>query len=379
MSRDGGAAGSVGTATAAAGARGARAEVTEVADAPAGDWDARTVAPPGGHVLQGTAWAEHRRGQGWRPRFVTFSDGRVALLLTRLQPPLPGFLAYAPRGPIAGGDPARAVAARAVALGEWVRRQGGTILAVDPELDADPAYDAALAAAGFRPTEEIQPSRHRMVLQLPAGTTEESLLAGMAKGTRQRIRKAEEGGTLVRENGAGERLAEFGTLLDATAERRHFTFAAESGFVDWWRRALGAGVAVFLVAEHGDRLLGGLVAYRQGGHLATAFSADDAGTRREHPGTMHLLRWSIIRRALAEGLPAIDLGGVDLPGHRERPAEGDPGWGLYEHKASFGAEWVESAAAHELIARPWLYRTGLLLRGARRSARRLVGAARRGR
>ena len=124
-------------------------------------WDAHAVEPPGGHVLQGTAWAAHRASLGWSPQFVTFDDERVALVLTHRQPPLPGFVAYAPRGPIAAGDPPDAVAARAVALACWARDAGGTILAVDPELDQDPRYESALGAGGFVETEEIQPSRHR--------------------------------------------------------------------------------------------------------------------------------------------------------------------------------------------------------------------------
>ena len=62
-------------------------------------WDERAVEPLGGHVLQGTAWAAHRESLGWSPQFVTFDDDRVALVLTRRQPPLPGFVAYAPARP----------------------------------------------------------------------------------------------------------------------------------------------------------------------------------------------------------------------------------------------------------------------------------------
>lgn len=344
--------------------------VESVADQAPTGWDESTVAPSGGHVLQSAAWAEHRRGQGWTPHFVDFSDGRRALVLSHEQRPLPGFVAYAPRGPIAAGDPAQQVAARGAALAEWLRPQGATILAVDPELDADPAYDTALADTGFRETEEIQPSRHRLVLPLPAGADEEAVLAGMAKQARQRIRAAEKAGTEIREDAAGERLETFGGLLDATARRKGFGFDAESGFIAWWRKALVAGLADFLVAENAGRLLGGLVLYRQGGHRATAFSADDTSLRHDYAGTMHLLRWSAIRMALAEGAPSIDLGGVDLPGLRRMPEQSDPSWGMYEHKRSFGAQWVESAAAHEVVLRPAVYRLGLAARAVRQRLRR---------
>jgi lipid II:glycine glycyltransferase (peptidoglycan interpeptide bridge formation enzyme) len=336
--------------------------------APAG-WDERAVEPLGGHVLQGTAWAAHRESLGWSPQFVTFDDDRVALVLTRRQPPLPGFVAYAPRGPIAASDPPDAVAARAVALAGWARDAGGTILAVDPELDVDPRYAATLAAAGFAETEEIQPSRHRLVLGFAPGDDDAAVQARFGKSTRQRIRAAESAGTTVVEDAVGMHLEALGELMGATAERKHFTFSVEQGFVRWWRRVLGTPYGHFYVALHDGRLVGGLIAYRQGGHLATAFSADRAELRKELPGTMHLLRWHVIRQALAAGYPSIDLGGVDVRGARHKPEKGEPTYGLWEHKASFGAEWVESAPAHEIVLRPWTYRAGLIGRRTRRLVR----------
>jgi peptidoglycan pentaglycine glycine transferase (the first glycine) len=344
--------------------------VRSIVDDPPAGWDELTVDPPGGQVLQGSAWAAHRAAAGWRPRFLRFDDDRAALVLTRRQSPLPGFLAYAPRGPVEAGDGHAAVAARATALAEWVRGSGGTILAVDPVLDADPAYDAALASAGFVETEEIQPSRHRMILELPPGGDTEEAFRRLSKATRQRVRAAEKAGTRVEADDDGAHLEAFGELVEAAAERKHFTFGAEGAFVAWWRRVLGAGQASFHVALNDGELLGGLLSYRQGGTWATAFSGDRAERRRDLPGTMHLLRWHLIERATTEGLPWIDLGGVDTRGNRRLPQPGDPGHGLYEHKVGFGARWVESAAAHEVILRPWLYRAGLAARMLRRRLRR---------
>lgn len=346
-------------------------KVIDAASKPPPGWDALTVDPPGGHLLQGTAWAAHRAEQGWRPTFVRFDDDRAALVLAHARRPLPGFVAYAPRGPIGAGDPPGAVAGRAAALADWLRGRGATILAVDPELDADPAYDAALAAAGFRATGEIQPSRHRLLLDLPTGADDDALLAGMSKSTRQRIHAAQRGGTLVREDADGRLLEAFGAFMDATARRKRFNFRSERGFIRWWRRIVGTERARFLVAEHDGRLLGGLLAYRQGGHWATAFSADDVALRREHAGTMHLLRWTIIRMARDDGAASIDLGGVDVPGARRLPEPGEPQWGMYEHKLGFGARWVESAAAHEVVLRPTVYRADVTLRDVRRRLRRM--------
>lgn len=342
--------------------------VEDRSDAPEG-WDELTVDVPGGHVLQSRAWASHRRVQGWHPRFLRFDDGRAALVLTRTHRPLPGFIAYAPRGPVAAGDPPERAAARAIALARWIRRARGTELIVDPVLDADPRYSGLLRGAGFVEVDEIQATRHRLVLALPPSAAPEDILKGVSKATRQRIRAAERAGTEIHEDDAGRYFGRFAELLGQTAERKDFSVGHLGAMAAWWRRAVDAQHARFWVALNADRLLGGLLVYRQGGQLVTAYSADDASTRSVYPGTMHLLRWTAIRAALEAGSPSIDLGGVDLPAARRPPRTGEPTFGLYEHKLSFGAAWVESEPAHRIILRPWIHRAGEAIRMGLRAAR----------
>ncbi len=333
-------------------------------------WDARAIDAPGGHVLQGAAWAAHRSEQRWQPRFVTFEDGAVALVLLRRH--WPGWsTAYCPRGPGGGGPTTQEVsgarsATRANALASWLRGEGVISLAVDPVLDDDPEHERRMAALGFRAIEEIQASRHRMILRLPPGAGPDEVFAGLARSTRQRIRTAEGSGVIVEPTSAPGDIERFGSILGAVADRKGLSFGDPAALRSWWARLLESDHGVFLAARRAGRLVGGLVLYRHGGHLATAYSADDAAERERSPGTMHLLRWSAIRSALAEGHPVIDLGGVDVAGARRIPSPGEPTHGLYVHKASFGAEWVASAAAHEIVLRPW-----------RRGVVRLGGAARR--
>ena len=367
--------GEVRTRGAEAGARAGSAggqvvPVTSEASSPPADWDETTVAVSGGSVLQGTVSAAHRAAEGWTPWYLGFADGRRALVLTHPQPPLPGVVAYAPRGPVSAGDSPARVAARAAGLAAWARGHGAIVLGVDPELDADAGFETAMARSGFRVTEEIQPSRHRMLVPLTPGEDPDAVLARVAKQTRQRIRGAEKGGTAAVEDPAGEHLEAFAALHGATADRKGFAFD-EIRVVHWWRAALAAGQARFWVALHDGDVVGGLLVLRQGGHLATAYSADRADLRKTLPGTMHLLRWTVIRSAVEAGDDRVDLAGVDVRGARSKPAPGDAQYGLYEHKASFGAVWTESAPAHEAILRPWVYRASLAGRAVRRALRRL--------
>ena len=98
-------------------------------------------------------------------------------------------------------------------------------------------------------------------------------------------------------------------------------------------------------------MLAGLVLYRHGGRLSTVHSGDHEASRSSHPGALHLLRWRAIQLAIRERCDEMDLGGVDVAGARREPVEGEPMYGLYQHKRSFGGRWVELAGAHERVDR----------------------------
>jgi lipid II:glycine glycyltransferase (peptidoglycan interpeptide bridge formation enzyme) len=154
-------------------------------------------------------------------------------------------------------------------------------------------------------------------------------------------------------------LDRFYDLLLETGERRHFAFGPRDAFLAWWRAALRAGHLVYLEAW-GIRgaPVAGLILYRHGERLSTVHSGDHASEREETPGALHLLRWRAIQLAMREGRTEMDLGGADLPGARREPREGEPMWGLYEHKRSFGGEWLELTGAHERVVDPVRYGAG---------------------
>ena len=350
------------------------------------DWDERTVDQPGGHVYQSRAWSAHRAASGWTPHHLMVDDAFGILALTRPWPFIGGASAYLPRGPIAAGSAPEAVARRLVAVTEHLAAGGTDVLASDAEIPAGSGYLDRLRAAGFHPIEEIQPSRHRISLPL-AGVDEDAAFEGISKSTRQRIRKAEkEGIAVIRHDGrvapagVGEGFAapreptdialdRFYDLLLETGERLRFSFGSRESFVGWWRAAHRAGHLVLLEALAPDGgPQAGLLLYRHGEWLSTVHSGDHAAARRDHPGALHLLRWRAIQLAIRERRDEMDLGGVDTAGARHEPHEGDPMWGLYQHKLSFGGHWLELIGAHERVIRPKRYLAGRL---ATRAARLL--------
>jgi len=371
----------------AAGRGGDAIEFREATEPELRAWDDRTVRPAGGHVLQSRAWAEYRRRAGWRPIHLVGSDDSGILALVKPWPLVGGSSAYISRGPIPTGASADVLASRLDGATRWLTAHGVDVLAADAQIRADTGYADAVARRGFHPIEEIQPSRHRLSVPLPAGTTEEAALANVTKQTRQRIRKAESEGLAIlrydRDAGAdgtgvgegfttptrpiADALGDFYDLLVATAERRNFDVLSRRRFLDWTTSAHAAGQVLYLEAcEDGDRPIAGLVIYRHGERLSTFLSGDRDDARDRHPGAFHLLRWRAIQLAIRERRAEMDLDGADLAGARRIPAEGEPAYGLYQHKRSFGADWVELAGAQERIARPWRYALGRAVSAAER-------------
>ena len=348
------------------------------------DWDQRTVDGPGGHVYQSRAWADHRAASGWSADHLVFEDGYRALALRRPLPVVGGWSAYIPRGPIAAGETVGQTADRLAVIVDHLAAGEVAVVASDAEIPAATGYRERLAAIRFKPIEEIQPSRHRVSLPL-AGRIEDEVFAGISKSTRQRIRKAEKDiefvfrhDARVPSSGVGEgfdspqgpsdvALDRFYDLLLETGERKHFGFGPREAFVDWWHAALRAGHLIYLEAWGiTGAPAAGLVLYRHGERLSTVHSGDHADDRRWTPGALHLLRWRAIQLALRERRAEMDLGGADVAGARREPTEGEPMWGLYQHKRSFGGEWLELTGAHERVLDPNRYRIGRFASRAKR-------------
>jgi lipid II:glycine glycyltransferase (peptidoglycan interpeptide bridge formation enzyme) len=338
------------------------------------------VEGPGGHVYQSRAWATERAKLGWRPLYVMLDGEHAALVLLRPFPIIGGSSAYVPRGPIVDtwepSDDGQAAARRVTTLADWLGSRGVAVIATDAEIVASTGYGERIRRIGFRPIPEIQPSRHRLSLVLPAGATDDDIRAGFGKSTRQRINGAERSDLLVaRYDAAGwpddeglfvaparpldEALQGFYSMLESTGGRRGFRFGPRSAFVPWWRLAHDRGLLVYLeMIEPNGVAVGGLILYRHGRRLTTVHSADRTGARSDHPGLMHMLRWRAIQLARREACVEMDLGGVDVAPYHRQPVDGDPMFGLYEHKRSFGAEWVEMTGAHERVMSGWRYAAG---------------------
>ncbi len=338
--------------------------------ADAGDleqWDARAVEAPAGNVLQSRAWARHRQRLGWAAHFLVVDEALPVLALSRPWRGIGGASAYLSRGPIPAGDPGT-TADRLVAVTAWLAERGVDVVAADPEVAAETGLAAQLRSAGYHQIEEIQPSRHRLDLDLPASGNEEAVFRGFSSTTRNLVRAAERQGLVIREIGVDGAAAPeaidlalqvlYG-MLHETSRRRQFWLASESTFRSWLSEAIAARLAFILVVERPDgEPLGAASFHRHGNRLTYALSGERTAARRDHPGATRLLVWHAIRVAMAEGRTLMDLGGVDVRGARRKPRQAEPEHGMLLFKESFGARWVDMSGAHEKVIRPGRYLAG---------------------
>jgi lipid II:glycine glycyltransferase (peptidoglycan interpeptide bridge formation enzyme) len=294
---------------------------------------------------------------------------------------------------VTAGEAPGVTAARLVTAARWLAGHGVDVVSADPAVPADQEFAARITAAGFQPIEEIQPSRHRMAVALPEGSTEDELLRACDETTRRHIRGATKRGVrCVRYDAlagtapgdgfeapqpteldvtAAAALGRLYDVLAETAERRDFRVGPREPFMDWGRTGLAEGrVVVLEMLDPDGETLAAAMFYRHGGRLTYSHSGDRGDLRRTWPGVAHLELWRALQLAHREGLTEFDLGGVDVPGARRAPVDGEPMWGLYRFKRSFGATWIEQAGNHQWVARSWRYAAGRLTSRLARRGRR---------
>ena len=374
--------------------------VREAAPEELTSWDGRVVDVPGGDVQQSLAWGLQRERTGAVPYHLVLDDGSVALVLGRRRRLLGGGRAYVPRGPVAAGAGPEVVAGRLAAIATWAREAGFDVIVADPEVPVATGFPALIAGLGFHQVEEIVPSRHRLGVPIPPGADEAALLARITPKTRQQLLAAERRGLRIRrydrlagevagagveapppdrlQDAAEEAFSRFHGLLVATGERRGFSAGSRPAALAWWHAALAAGHLLLLEARgQEDEVVGAAVFYRHGSRLTYSHSADVAGLRSAHPGTMGLILWRALQLAAREGRAELDLGGVDVRGARRKPLPGEPTYGLLRFKQSFGGRWIELAGAHERVLRGRRHAVAAGARRAARAVRAMPGAVRR--
>lgn len=336
------------------------------------DWD-ELVARLGGQPFQAWAWGELKARFGWEPFRLSAADGSsAAQLLIRRYRGLA--VAYVPRGPVVpiGGS----VDPRLIeAIVRLARSRRAAFVRLEPDVLEDDLrsadLDAVLKAAGFRTSERtLQP---RSTIRLDISRNSDELLAGLSKGHRADLRRAERDGVTVRVGTSEADVDTLHQMLVATQQRKSFGFHSAGYFRALWQLYTDAA-RLFIAELDGEPIAASLVL--AWGEHGIYLAAGSTATGLEHRAA-HLLQWHALNWAKERGARTWDLWGIaDARGQLEiaaahgsdrgssemtrleAAAKRDPLDGVYRFKKGWGGDVVRSVPAYDRVfIRPayWLW------------------------
>lgn len=267
------------------------------------EWDGLIAACPNPHLPQGFAYGEGKAAKGWTVRRAVFSSaGRPVAFATILELRRFGLrlVTRVNRGPLfLDADPSDA---DVVGVYSALRRRWRGPLLIAPALPAGERSDRQLRQAGFR-------LRHRHSWRsgrIDLTPAEDKIWSGLASTFRNRFRKAEAAGVMLRI-----------ACDDATFEwmlARHAENMASKGFaaadatlLRAMRAANPGDVLVYqLLVE--DRPVAGMSVVRFGNLVEYHIGWFGPEGRTVNAG--NFLMWNVMRESQRRGATQFDVGGL---------------------------------------------------------------------
>lgn len=201
-----------------------------------------------------------------------------------------------------------------------------------------------------RVNKEAEASQPRFNFHLSLeGGSEQAVSSRMSKTWRKNIRKADRAGVQA-QTGELADLDEVLGILAETADRNRFN-AKPRSYIEAVLTTLTVdfpGRIAFDVARHNGEVLAAEATAQLGRRVQGIFAA--TSTLRPEVRPSNALYWEIIRRAVADGVEVIDIGGVQDTLDPDVPTAG-----LIHFKAGMGADAHEYIGVWDLPLRPRIY------------------------
>ena len=211
------------------------------------EWDELVSdSPGGGHVFQSHAWGEMKRSLGWKPlRLVLEKNGEVvgtAQLLLYKTTPVPGKLAFCPKGPWLEWEDEEAVRAFFEGSKSIAQEKGIHTLKVEPEIEEEEEQTKALLRGlGF---EKFRwDLNHKTAYFVDANPTEDEIVANFKRGARYNARLAGRRDVEVIEDNSAEAQEKFWEMFEVTARRNGFWYRPREYQFEVWKAMYDAGRA----------------------------------------------------------------------------------------------------------------------------------------
>ena len=311
-------------------------------------WD-EFILDNDGHPLQLCGWGQVKAANGWTAERYFWVDGddvvaAAQVLIRPLPTPLRSF-AYIPRGPVVSEGIDAGEFLDSVAL--MIKKHHGSVaLSVEPN-----SREMILSPKWRRSSNHIL-SKETILLDLTL--SESDLLAGMAKKTRQYIRKSAAEGITIRRVRSEADVRTCIEMYQQTARRAGFNLHRNQYYTD----------VIQSMGDHSPIF----AAYLDGSPLAFLWVAVSASSAYELYGGMnddgqrlranYALKWHVIRKVKEWGLSEYDFGGLVAGG-------------VSVFKLGWSQQPTEMAGTFDLPLSPLYPVWNRLLPGAKKVAQKL--------
>lgn len=254
----------------------------------------------GAHPLQLWGWGQVKSGHGWSvERLCAFIDdeqvGAVQVLIRKLPYPFKSF-AYVPRGPIVG-DAHRAELLKLTA--HLVKQDHKAIaLSIEPN-----SREIDLPEPWIKSANKVLPAD---TIMLDLKQSEKVLLDGMAKKTRQYIRKSAADGVEVKRVRKAEDIQTCLDIYKDTASRAGFNLHSRQYYLDV-QQQLGDHSPIFAAFYQGEIVAFLWLAVSENVAFELYGGMNEAG---QSIRANYALKWQTIQKMKEWGVESYDFGGL---------------------------------------------------------------------
>ncbi len=310
-------------------------------DAQVAHWDDLVINnPDGGHILQGSIFAElKQRYGGWIPRYIRADS--LAILALEKRIPLFGAVWYIPKGP--GVASREQLSALLPELSEFARSNGVFSIKIEPDLDKT----TDLHHLSLLPTRAIQPNVATVTVD--TGGDLQDVMMSLPQRGRRAIRQAQKAGVTVESVPCTDHnISQMYNLYIETAQDAGFATRSREYYQDFYQHYEQAGQGKLFFAYHDSQLLAGAYVMTYG----TKAIYKDGGSRRSKtaPGVGHLLHWTIIEWLNSTGIKEYDFFGAPPAARLSDTTHPYHGIGVF--KTSFSSHITEYVGAYNVPVRP---------------------------
>lgn len=328
------------------------------------EWDTALATLPNAHLLQSWQWGEFKSRYGWSARRLLWAkdDGPLAAAQVLKRSAGPFSILYVPKGP--GLDWANTELAAAVLadLESLARRERALFIKIDPEinlrtraqiLDAhNPANPFRIPSSFFLSNSQVQ---FKNTVWIDLNRSEDDLIASFKQKTRYNIRLAERRGVIIRAPSPDNMPLDVVYRLYAeTSVRDGFVIRHADYYRDAWGSFIQAGNAQPFIAEipsasTASAAIAAIIVFRFARRALYMYGMSSSGQHREKMPN-HLLQWTAIRWAKAQGCTIYDFWGAP-----DIFDESDPLYGVWKFKEGFNGEIIRTPGALDYAPSARLY------------------------